>query len=52
MELRFSGAVWYCRGPAPFHFVTVPSAEDVDDVVEVELQLAVWLRRAVRPRLA
>jgi hypothetical protein len=27
VELRFSGEVWYWRGPAPFHFVTVPEAE-------------------------
>jgi hypothetical protein len=25
MELRISGPVWYWRGPAPFHFVTVPA---------------------------
>jgi len=24
VELRFSGPIWYWRGPAPFHFVTVP----------------------------
>lgn len=24
MELEFSGAIWYWRGPAPHHFVTVP----------------------------
>ena len=24
MELRFTGEVWYWRGPAPFHFVTAP----------------------------
>ena len=24
LELRFSGEVWYWRGPAPFYFVTVP----------------------------
>ena len=24
MELRFSGELWYWRGPAPFHFVTAP----------------------------
>ena len=24
MELRFSGEVWPWRGPAPYHFVTVP----------------------------
>ncbi|MGK9146145.1 DUF1905 domain-containing protein [Plantibacter flavus] len=27
MDLRFRGAVWYWRGPAPFHFVTVPPEE-------------------------
>lgn len=24
MDLEFSGEVWEWRGPAPFHFVTVP----------------------------
>lgn len=27
MRLRFTGTIWYWRGPAPFHFVTVPPAE-------------------------
>ncbi|WP_460796985.1 DUF1905 domain-containing protein [Microbacterium sp. GXF0217] len=27
MQLRFAGPVWYWRGPAPFHFVTVPDLE-------------------------
>lgn len=27
MELRFSGEVWFWRGPSPFHFVTVPASE-------------------------
>jgi hypothetical protein len=27
MDLRFSGEIWYWRGPAPFHFVTVPDPE-------------------------
>ena len=27
MRLEFSGEIWYWRGPAPFHFVTVPDAE-------------------------
>ncbi len=27
MDLRFRGEVWYWRGPAPFHFVTVPPEE-------------------------
>ena len=34
MELQFSGEVWFWRGPAPFHFVTVPDEEsnDIHDV--------------------
>ena len=27
MNLEFSGAVWFWRGPAPYHFVTVPEDE-------------------------
>lgn len=27
MELQFSGEVWSWRGPAPYHFVTVPDGE-------------------------
>lgn len=27
MELRFSGEIWYWRGPSPFHFITVPDEE-------------------------
>ena len=27
MRLRFTGTIWYWRGPAPFHFVSVPEAE-------------------------
>ncbi|MFJ4253453.1 DUF1905 domain-containing protein [Microbacterium sp. NPDC090003] len=27
MRLRFSGEIWFWRGPAPFHFVTVPELE-------------------------
>ena len=26
MEIEFDGAVWYWRGPSPYHFVTVPEA--------------------------
>jgi hypothetical protein len=25
MEIEFSGEIWYWRGPAPHHFVTVPA---------------------------
>ncbi|RFA21015.1 DUF1905 domain-containing protein [Subtercola boreus] len=27
MDLRFSGVLWYWRGPAPYYFVTVPVEE-------------------------
>ena len=30
MELEFSGEVWSWRGPAPYHFVTVPEAESAE----------------------
>ncbi len=30
MTFEFSGEVWYWRGPAPFHFVSVPAAVAAD----------------------
>ncbi|MFI6920999.1 DUF1905 domain-containing protein [Nonomuraea spiralis] len=30
MQLEFSGEVWFWRGPAPWHFVTVPDEECQD----------------------
>lgn len=30
MQLRFSGALWYWRGPAPWYFVTVPDEQCED----------------------
>ncbi|WP_129666154.1 DUF1905 domain-containing protein [Phytoactinopolyspora endophytica] len=27
MNLEFSGELWFWKGPAPWHFVTVPEAE-------------------------
>ncbi|MFB8189545.1 DUF1905 domain-containing protein [Microbacterium sp. NPDC055988] len=37
MQLRIEGAIWYWRGPAPFHFVTVPAAESemIHDVASI-----------------
>ena len=32
MDLEFSGEVWSWRGPAPYHFVTVPG----DDSAELQ----------------
>lgn len=30
MDLEFSGEVWFWKGPAPFHFVTVPEDESAE----------------------
>ena len=30
MDLEFSGEVWFWRGPAPYHFVTVPEGESAE----------------------
>lgn len=27
MHIEFSGAIWYWRGPSPYHFLTVPEAQ-------------------------
>ena len=27
MDLEFTGELWFWRGPAPFHFITVPDDE-------------------------
>ncbi len=27
MEFEFSGAVWFWKGPSPYHFVSVPDEE-------------------------
>ena len=27
MDLEFTGPIWYWRGPAPHHFVTVPEGD-------------------------
>jgi Domain of unknown function (DUF1905) len=30
MELEFRGEIWFWKGPAPWHFITVPEAESLD----------------------
>ncbi|MFI6265407.1 DUF1905 domain-containing protein [Micromonospora sp. NPDC051006] len=30
MELEFSGEIWFWRGPAPWHFVTVPEPQSAE----------------------
>lgn len=39
MDIEFSGEVWYWRGPAPWHFVSIP-AEHVDDVADSARRLS------------
>lgn len=34
LNLEFSGEIWYWRGPAPFHFVSVP-ADRCDDIKDI-----------------
>ncbi|HVF31823.1 MAG TPA: DUF1905 domain-containing protein [Acidimicrobiales bacterium] len=37
MQLTFTGPLWYWRGPAPWHFVTVPDelCGDLDDAARM-----------------
>lgn len=30
MDVEFSGAVWFWRGPSPYHFVTMPEDESAE----------------------
>jgi Domain of unknown function (DUF1905) len=30
MDIEFNGKIWYWRGPAPWHFVTVPAKESLE----------------------
>lgn len=42
MRLEFSGEVWWWRGPAPFHFVTVPPPEAAEIKAASELVTYGW----------
>lgn len=39
MELSCTGAIWFWRGPAPHHFVTVPE-EEADALATVSPQVS------------
>jgi hypothetical protein len=30
LRIEFAGGIWYWRGPAPFHFITVPPDASVE----------------------
>jgi hypothetical protein len=40
MELVFSGPIWEWRGPAPFHFVTVP--EEPAGMIEAASEMVTY----------
>ncbi len=37
-EFEFTGELWFWRGPAPFHFVTVPELE-ADDIKDLSAEV-------------
>jgi hypothetical protein len=50
VDFEFSGEIWHWRGPAPFHFVTVPQEQAADiqalasDVTYGWGMIPVWAR--------
>lgn len=42
MELEFAGPLWFWRGPAPFHFVTVPAEQGAMIAMASELVTYGW----------
>jgi len=42
MNFEFSGAIWYWRGPAPYHFLTVPEAQSRELKAIVHLVTYGW----------
>ncbi|MDF8264328.1 DUF1905 domain-containing protein [Luteipulveratus flavus] len=51
MELEVTGEVWHWRGPAPYHFVTVPP-EQSEEIREVAAEVTYgWGMIPVRGRL-
>jgi hypothetical protein len=42
VDLKFTGEVWFWRGPAPWHFVTVPDSESAELAATSELVSYGW----------
>lgn len=42
MRLTFAGEIWEWRGPAPFHFVTVPEEESAEIEAAAHLVTYGW----------
>jgi len=41
-QFEFSGAIWHWRGPAPFHFLTMPEAQSKELKAIVHLLTYGW----------
>jgi hypothetical protein len=52
MDLTFSGDMWYWKGPAPWHFVTVPEEECADLAAMSEVVSYGWGMIPVTARIA
>lgn len=51
MDLQFTGEIWEWRGPAPYHFLTVPE-QDSEDLRELAPDLTYgWGMIPVRARI-
>jgi hypothetical protein len=42
MNIEFSGAIWYWRGPSPYHFLTIPEAQSRELKAVVHLVTYGW----------
>ena len=42
MDIKFSGKIWFWRGPSPYYFVTVPAKQSRDLKVIAGLVTDVW----------
>ena len=52
MELRFTGDIFYWRGPSPFHFLAVPDAQSAQLEAVSSLVTYGWGMIPVRARIA
>lgn len=51
MNIEFSGDIWYWKGPAPFHFLTVPEAQSAELKAIVHLVTHGWGMIPVQARI-
>ena len=51
LSFEFSGAIWYWKGPSPFHFLTVPEAQSRELKAIVHLVTYGWGMIPVRARI-